>query len=521
LRKCDLVVEAAQEADALASVSVDMPEEYQVTIPKSVTLDGSTKSGTYTVKVSGDLSGEEILSVTPEKTVSMSRDDGASVSGTITQSKTKWTSEAVGDSGKGTISVSDLSAGEWEGSFDFTVSMLDKETFEETITYNDFTLTADNCYMAGITRSGDVVIPETFEYNGTYYKVVSIGANAFSSCSDLTNIQIPNSVTSIGANAFYGCSGLTSIEIPASVRSIDVKSFIDTNFENMSVAEDNPVYDSRDDCNAIITTKSNTLMHGCANTIIPEGVTSIGGYAFDGCSRLRSVSIPESVTSIGGYAFYNCTSLTSINIPDSVTQIGNYAFTNCSSLISVIIPQSVVKIEAYAFAQCSNLTNVVLPNTIETIEACAFLSSSNLTNIILPNSLQYIGKFAFQFSGLTDIIIPSSVTIIDDYAFNNCHKLQNITLGEAVTTINGGAFTRCENLKSIYLPISFVKVNKATDPVYATFHLFSYAKDLKIYCGASKPQEGWNEFWIYNDNVRQLSVTYNVTREEYETLYKE
>jgi hypothetical protein len=717
-----LIVEAAQEADALASVSVDMPEEYQITIPKSVTLDGSTKSGTYTVMVSGDLSGEEILSVTPDKTVSMSREDGASVSGTIVQSKTKWTSEAVGNSGKGTISVSGLSAGEWEGSFDFTVSMLDKESFEETITYTDFTLTADNYYMAGITRSGDVVIPETFEYDGKYYKiteigdfcfyscssitsvvipdsvtkigiyafwssairslslgsfvnsignyafgrcykltqlnipvsvtsisstafnycsslesitvtegnsvytsdgsnaiinkttntlvagckntvipeyvtcigayaffgqtalttiripdsvtkigsyafrecsgllsvyipsgvttisgdvfydnnngllvfcgasekqngwgsnwnrrssgnyysvtygitrekyeesipfeltkdnyemagtersgdvvipemfeynglkykVVSIGANAFYDCSDMTSIQIPDSVTKIGANAFYGCSGLESIEIPASVLSIDTTSFNGTNFQTMSVAEENTVYDSRDNCNAIIITKSNTLLHGCANTLIPDSVTSIGSCAFGGCKGLTNIVIPEGVTSIGGAAFSGCIGLTTVTIPEGVKSITNETFYRCTGLESINIPDTVTSIGYYAFRGCSSLTS---------------------------------------------IDIPEDVTYIGYHAFYDCTSLTSITIPEGVVSIYSQTFDSCKNLKSIYIPSGVTSINSS---------VVKGCPSLKIYCGASEPQSGWAEGW---NNGRP--VTYGVTREEYETRYKE
>ena len=165
-------------------------------------------------------------------------------------------------------------------------------------------------------------------------------------CSGLTSITIPNSVTSIGNYAFNGCKGLTSIIVESG----------------------NTVYDSRNNCNAIIETATNTLIAGCMNTTIPNSVTSIGVYAFCNCSSLASVTIPSNVTSIGESAFSGCTSLTSITIPNSVTSIGSNAFRNCSSLTSITIPNSVTSIGGYAFGDCSSLTDVycyaeIVPNT--------------------------------------------------------------------------------------------------------------------------------------------------------------
>ena len=166
--------------------------------------------------------------------------------------------------------------------------------------------------------------------------VTSIGSLAFNKCTALASIKIPEGVTTIYREAFNGCTALTSIEIPSSATSINGDAFTNcTALVSMIVAESNTKYDSRDNCNAIIETLSNTLVIGCKSTIIPSSVTSIGDYAFYNCTSLTSIEIPSSVTSIGDRAFNGCTALTSIEIPSSVTSLGAQSFDSCVALTSI------------------------------------------------------------------------------------------------------------------------------------------------------------------------------------------
>lgn len=185
--------------------------------------------------------------------------------------------------------------------------------------------------------------------------VKKIGKSAFEDCKNLTSVNIPPLVTEIGIRAFRGCSSLTSISIPASVKKIEKIVFLGCkSLTNIKVDSDNPVYDSREDCNAIIHTKSNTLITGCQNTIIPKSVIKIDNFAFGLCSSLTSISIPKSVKEIGIFAFSNCSSLKSISIPPSVIVIGDCAFADCSSLTAVKVSKN-TEIADDAFEDCPNV----------------------------------------------------------------------------------------------------------------------------------------------------------------------
>ena len=232
------------------------------------------------------------------------------------------------------------------------------------------------------------------------------------------------------------------------------------------------------------------------HTIKGVTVTCIGGYAFNGCTSLTSVTIPNSVTSIVGYAFDGCTSLTSVTIPDSVTSIGEFAFHNCKSLTSVTIPSSVTSIDEYAFCYCGSLTSVTIPDSVTSIGYGAFINCKSLTSVTIPNSVTSIDKYAFsECTSLTSVTIPNSVTSIGRGAFSNCAALTGIwvtegnshyssdasgvlfskdkttlvqcpgtlaacTIPDSVTSIGYDAFYNCKSLTSVTIPDSVTSIGE-------------------------------------------------------------
>ena len=399
--------------------------------------------------------------------------------------------------------------------------------------------------------SGSVTLPATVTYNGVAYRVTSIGSYAFYNCSSLTAITIPEGVTSIGDWAFYGCSSLTAITIPEGVTSIGEGAFSGcSSLTTIVVAEGNPNSDSRDGCDAIIETNSNTLITGCSATIIPKSVTTIGDYAFYGCSSLTAITIPEGVTSIEFAAFKGCSSLTAINIPEGVTSIGDCAFINCSSLIDITIPKCVTNIGDYVFACCSSLTAIVVAEgnpKYDSRDGCDAIIETNSNTLItgcsatiIPEGVMTIGDNAFYgcFS-LTTISIPKGVTSIGDYAFWDCYNLTAITIPESVTSIGYYAFAYCSSLTTITIPegvtsigpyafsdcssLTAITCEATTPPTISGSYTFDGVdKSIPVYVPAGsveayKAAEGWSEF----ANIRPITDEYvlKVSAVGYATLY--
>ncbi|MBR5102878.1 MAG: leucine-rich repeat protein [Muribaculaceae bacterium] len=350
--------------------------------------------------------------------------------------------------------------------FDFT----DNGIFYHILQNNEVEVTSENNWDFN-SYSDEVVIPSTVTYLGTTYKVTTIGVNAFRKCAGLTKVTIPNSVTTIGNYAFEACSWLTSISIPSSVKKIGERVFNNCiNLESITVASGNSVYDSRNNCNAIIEKATGKLIAGCSATVIPEGVTEIDDFTFGGCVKLNEINIPNSVVAIDEYAFNQCPTLTNVTLGTGVKDIGTYAFILCNRLNSVTTPASLKNLGTLAFGYCKEIESITLNEGLESIGNSAFYGCENIKSVNIPASTNKIDGYAFSYcKALESIKVASGNSTYDSR--KNCNAIvetatdrlvagcQNTVVPNDIKAFEYGAFQGIDNLKTVTIPagVKFIK----------------------------------------------------------------
>ncbi len=426
-----------------------------------------------------------------------------------------------------TTQVAAAKAKGWEvKAYDYYWNMVDYDGVEpssagENITFADAKVKA--LCVANWDTNGDG------ELSKAEAAAVTDLGQVFKNNTEITSfdeLQYFTGLTKIYNQYFFRCTNLQRITIPNSVTIITANSFYFTeNLASIIVAEGNTKYDSRNNCNAIISSSTNTLIVGCKNTIIPNSVTIIGSDSFWGCRNLNNITIPNGITTIQSYAFYGCSGLTSLSIPKSVTSIEVYAFTGCGGLTSInvvsgntkydsrnncnaivetatnilikgckntIIPNNIVALGNGAFSDCTGLTSIVLPNSLTSIGEWVFDGCNSLASIDIPSNVSTIGRATFQgCTNLTSITLPNNLTKVEPWTFNACTALTAISIPELVSDIGEKAFYSCNKLTSVTVK-NPVPANVAEDA-------FPYRTNATLYVpigskGAYQNAIYWRDF---------------------------
>lgn len=294
---------------------------------------------------------------------------------------------------------------------------------------NGFHVVSIADYAFELCHMSKIIIPEG---------ITTIKEDAFFMCDYLREIKLPVSLTTIEHGAFAGCDRLYSIHIPRNVEQISDRIAFGSYLSNITVDKDNKYYDSRNNCNAIIETASNTLILGCNSTIIPDGIITIGEHAFTRC-EISNIKIPSSTKFIEDFAF-SMIGLREIHIPQNVEMISPTAFRCYNNEIqSITVDEKNLKYDS------RNNCNAIIETATETlVRGCQ--------NTKIPSGIREIGSDAFTGCGFQSLSIPPSIEFIREKAFDRCDKLMSVELPEGLKNIGTEAFTGCSSLKTITIP---------------------------------------------------------------------
>lgn len=310
---------------------------------------------------------------------------------------------------------------------------------------------------------GDIIIPETVDFEGRTYTITGIGERAFNACQLLTSVVVPSTVTYIDYRAFYYCPSLQSVVLSDNIAEMGSEVFryceqlTSVNIPQAMTYLPDYLFGECSSLSAMEIPETITHIgdYAFANTaltsaVIPNSVKTIGNGAFSNCKDLEMVQLPDSLECINGYLFNGCEKLRSVNIPTTVRTIEACAFTNCIIEGDLTLHDGLVKIGGSAFESCHHITKATIPNTVTSIERCAFMDCSNLISVALPDRLDTIALALFSSChSLSSISIPESVVSIGEDAFYRCDSLKQVSVSRHVSDIGNAAFAECCSLKSI------------------------------------------------------------------------
>ncbi len=370
---------------------------------------------------------------------------------------------------------------------------------------NELTVTKDKSVYS--SYRGDVVIPDTVVHDGVTYTVTAIESLAFRHCYQMPTVTLPNTLKTICDSAFYICSGLESFYVPKSVSYIGHAILGGADgLKSLVVDPENPYYDSRDSCNAIIETSTDRLIQGSGPTVVPNTVKIIGQQAFDYCRAMKNIVLPSSVKTIELRAFF-LADFDSFTFSDSLERIEKYAFLTCNGMWnqSIVLPNTLTYVAPFSFANCNlkgismaynascpyyTLANSLIEKATRTIvvgtsnsyitadmlierigeaafmgcvtrhDLCfgryvtevgdyAFYNNYSIFELNIPERITKIGNYAFAKCGGYSLTIPKGIKSIGRGVFNSCAKLRTVVIGDSVESIGDYAFMDCTNLQDV------------------------------------------------------------------------
>lgn len=343
--------------------------------------------------------------------------------------------------------------------------------------------------------TGDLVIPDTVEYQGHSYAVSHIGAAAFNGCEGLTSVTIPSTVTRIGGSAFYNCRGMERVSVPSTVRVVEDEAF--------------------------------GYCISLTELVMPSSVDSIGYIAFNLVRNLiysgTAAGGPWGALTVNGYCegglYYSdatkavltgCTgSAESAVVPEGVTRIGDFAFIECASLASVTLPSTLSDLGNSVFGNCVSLTSIALPSSVSVIKNGVFKGCSSLARVDLSSGIAEIGNLAFgDCVGLSKMVIPASVTKIGNFAFRGCTGLTEIACRAQVPpTVGMTAFDGVDNTIPVYIPSGTLSAYQAEWGYFSRFVETSAISDVASFGGRIAASQG---SIVVEDAVGERVCVYDV-----------